>query len=432
MYSQLSQKSQMRVFNPTPHNTRKIVVATNIAETSITIDGIVYVVDSGFVKTPFYNPLVGMDALLVQPTSQAEAIQRAGRAGRVRAGKCFRLYTEETYKSLKETSTPEMQRSNLEWTVLQLKALGIEDIAHFDFPSPPPAESIIRALELLFAIGCINDECKLTQPLGQLLAEFPVSPRLGKALYTSLELGCTEDILTITSMLSVQNPFVKHGNSKEAKEKLEEAIASFAHSTGDHLTHLKVYNEWLEAGQKDAWCKENSLDIRALKRAKEVRAQLRGYMKRLKPSSLDISTCNGDSDLIRKCMVSGFFGNAARLSSNGLYKTVKDNRVVSLHPSSVLYRSTKALPNWIIFHDVTLTSQEFIRDVSAINPRWLFDLAPHFYEMKNEEALNTNEGPTLKKSKVEKAPAAPGSLSSHPSIGKGSGGRLEAILQRYR
>lgn len=386
LYSQLTHKAQMRVFLPTPLHSRKVVVSTNIAETSVTIDGIIYVIDSGFVKVPFYDAISGMESLIIQSTSQAEAIQRSGRAGRIKygkyflfqsytqlpshlsshtlfyIGKCFRLYTSSTFDTLSQNPIPEMQRSNLESTVLQLKALGIQDIVHFDFMSPPPAEALIRALELLYALGCIDDECKLTPQFGNILAEFPVNPRLGSMLIHSIESGCTEDILTIVSMLSVQNPFIKQGNSKEAKEKLEACIFEFNHNQSDHLTLLKVYNEWLEGGCKDTWCQEKSIDQRVLKRAREIRSQLRGYIKRLKNvKDFDISTCEGDSEtgffikrcflflflihfsffLVRKCLVSGFFANAARLASNGLYKTVKDGRIVSLHPSSVLYRDNK-------------------------------------------------------------------------------------------
>ena len=196
-----------------------------------------------------------MESLLIQPTSQAQAIQRSGRGGRMKYGKCFRLYTEATFKTLQMTSTPEMQRSNLEWTVLQLKGMGIDDIIHFDFMSPPPVEAIIRALEVLYALGALDDECKLTPLVGQILCEFPLPPRLGGMLLASMDMGCTEDILTVTSMLSVNNPFIKLGNTKEAKENLETSFSELSHKDGDHVTLLNIYNNWVEeGGGKDTWC----------------------------------------------------------------------------------------------------------------------------------------------------------------------------------
>ncbi|RUS22224.1 hypothetical protein BC937DRAFT_89952 [Endogone sp. FLAS-F59071] len=180
IYAGLPTPQQLLVFQPPPSQTRKVIVATNIAEASITIDGIVYVVDNGFVKLRAYNPRTGLEALTTVPVSRAAAQQRAGRAGRTRPGKAFRLYTEEAYQGLREANVPEMQRSNLATVVLQLKALGIENVARFEFLTAPPAELMTRALELLYSLGALDDYARLTMPLGMQLAEFPVDPMLGK------------------------------------------------------------------------------------------------------------------------------------------------------------------------------------------------------------------------------------------------------------
>lgn len=192
-YSALPINTQMKVFEPTRQGVRRIVVATTIAETSVTIDRIRYVIDPGFIRLPFYDPAQGFGALLTTLTSKASAKQRAGRAGRVSPGKCLRLMTEEDYHAqLPAQTIPEMQRSDLSWVVLLLKALGIDDILHFEFLSPPAAETMIRALELLYALGALDDSCRLTEPLGMTMAEFPVEPCLAKFLASAWDFGCVE------------------------------------------------------------------------------------------------------------------------------------------------------------------------------------------------------------------------------------------------
>jgi pre-mRNA-splicing factor ATP-dependent RNA helicase DHX16 len=197
IYSALPSELQAQIFEKTPDGARKIVLATNIAETSLTIDGIIYVIDTGFVKMTSYNPKTGMESLIVTPISKASANQRAGRAGRVAAGKCFRLYTAWSYQNeLDPNTVPEIQRTNLGNVVLMLKGLGINDLIHFDFLDPPPAETLIRALEQLYALGALNDEGDLTK-LGRKMAEFPLDPMLSKMVIQSEKFKCLDQILTI-------------------------------------------------------------------------------------------------------------------------------------------------------------------------------------------------------------------------------------------
>eukprot|EP01006_Ploeotia_vitrea_P039275 TRINITY_DN66328_c10_g1_i1.p1 TRINITY_DN66328_c10_g1~~TRINITY_DN66328_c10_g1_i1.p1 ORF type:complete len:540 (-),score=319.76 TRINITY_DN66328_c10_g1_i1:789-2384(-) len=194
LYSSLPPSQQQRIFEDAPEPLykggapgRKIVVSTNIAETSLTIDGIVYVVDPGFSKQKVYNPRVRVESLLVTPISKASAQQRAGRAGRTRPGKAFRLYTEDAFKNeLQEQTYPEILRSNLGSVVLHLKMLGIDDLVHFDFMDPPAPETLMRALELLNYLGALDDEGDLTKT-GRLMAMFPLDPQLSKAVIASSE-----------------------------------------------------------------------------------------------------------------------------------------------------------------------------------------------------------------------------------------------------
>ena len=178
IYSALPSEVQSRVFEPTPPGARKVVVATNVAETSLTIPGIYYVIDPGFSKQNAYDPRLGMDSLVVMPISQAQARQRAGRAGRTRPGKCFRLYTEKDFmKELEEQTYPEILRSNLANTVLELVKLGIKDLVRFDYVDAPAPETLMRALELLNYLKALDDEGELTD-LGGIMAEFPLDPQV--------------------------------------------------------------------------------------------------------------------------------------------------------------------------------------------------------------------------------------------------------------
>jgi ATP-dependent RNA helicase DHX8/PRP22 len=203
VYSALPSDMQQKIFEPAPPGTRKCVIATNIAEASLTIDGIYYVVDPGFAKLKVYNAKMGMDTLMVTPISQASARQRAGRAGRTGPGKCFRLYTEDAYKNeMLAVTVPEIQRTNLASTVLVLKAMGINDLINFNFMDPPPVQTLVSAMEMLYSLGALEDEGLLTK-LGRLMAEFPVEPQLAKMMLTAVDFGCSDEIITIVSMLSV-------------------------------------------------------------------------------------------------------------------------------------------------------------------------------------------------------------------------------------
>ncbi|CAG7729660.1 unnamed protein product, partial [Allacma fusca] len=185
MYGSLPPRDQLKVFHSTPRDSRKIVFATNIAETSITIPGIVYVIDCGFVKMRWFNPDTYTDSLVVVPISQASATQRAGRAGRVRPGKVYRLFPESEYNKLPKCSPPEIQRMDLSCAILKLKALGIDNIVHFNFPSPPPPKNLVSAVELLFALGALDGQGDLTKPIGEQMAELPMVPTFSKLILSS-------------------------------------------------------------------------------------------------------------------------------------------------------------------------------------------------------------------------------------------------------
>lgn len=377
IYSTLPSDLQAKIFEPTPPGARKVVLATNIAETSLTIDGIVYVIDPGFSKQKSYNPRTGMESLVVTPISKASAEQRAGRAGRVSPGKCFRLYTAWAYKhELEETTIPEIQRTNLGNTVLILKSLGINDLIHFDFMDPPPAEALIRALEQLYALGALNDRGELTK-LGRRMAEFPLDPMLSKMILASEKYHCSEEIISICSMLTVNNAIFYRPKDKAIHA--DNARVNFNRPQGDHLTLLNVYNQWKDTNYSIQWCFENFIQHRSMKRARDIRDQLLGLLERVE---IEPESNVNDHESIRKCVTSGFFYHTAKLQKGGNYKTVKHNQSVQIHPTSSLFQQ---LPRWLVYHELVYTTKEFMRQVIEIQPEWLVEIAPHYYQKKEIE-----------------------------------------------
>ncbi|KAG4305213.1 hypothetical protein PORY_001383 [Pneumocystis oryctolagi] len=381
LYGTLPPQQQQKVFEPAPSPKggkpgRKVIISTNIAETSLTIDGIVYVVDPGFSKQKVYNPRIRVESLLVSPISKASADQRAGRAGRTRPGKCFRLYTEQAYKKeLQEQTYPEILRSNLGNTVLELKKLGIDDLVHFDFMDPPAPETMMRALEELNYLACLNDNGDLTA-LGRMASEFPLDPSLAVMLIGSPEFYCSNEILSLTALLSVPNVFIRPSNAKKRADEMRQV---FAHPDGDHLTLLNVYHAYKGVNGDANWCYEHFLSHRSLQSADNIRAQLKRTMEK---NGIDLVSTPFDDkkyyDNIRRALVSGFFMQVAKKSvSDKNYLTVKDNQPVGLHPSTVLNHS----PEWVLYNEFVLTSKNYIRTVTSIKPEWLLEIAPIYYDI---------------------------------------------------
>lgn len=386
IYASLPSELQSKIFEPTPPGARKVVLATNIAETSLTIDGIVYVIDPGFVKENVYNARTGMESLVVTPCSRASANQRSGRAGRVGPGKCFRLYTKFAfYNELDEDTTPEIQRTNLNSVVLLLKSLGINDLIEFDFMDPPPAETLIRALEQLYAIGALNDRGELTK-IGRQMAEFPTDPMLAKSILAADKYGCVEEVLSIIAMLGEASALFYR--PKDKKIHADSARARFTvKEGGDHFSLLNIWNQWVDSDFSYVWSRENFLQQRSLTRARDVRDQLAKLCDRVE---VTISSVGANEMVpIQKSLTAGFFPNAARLQRGGdSYRTVKNGMTVYLHPSSTLFQIN---PKWILFYELVLTSREYMRSNMPLQPEWLTEVAPHYHKKKDLETLGTDK-----------------------------------------
>ncbi|XP_008551544.1 probable ATP-dependent RNA helicase DHX35 isoform X1 [Microplitis demolitor] len=379
MYGSLPNADQLKVFWKAQKNTRKIVIATNIAETSITIPNIVYIIDCGFAKLPWFDVDTHTNSLIVAPVSKASADQRAGRAGRVQSGKAYRLYTESAYDDFIESNPPEMQRSDLAPAILQLKALGIDNVLRFNFPSVPPSKSLVAGLELLYALDAIDRDGNLTKPLGFTMAEMPLEPVFAKCLYTSGEMGCSDEISTILSMLQVQNILIRP-SSGQGSIKARVAHRKFEVEEGDLITMLNIYKAY-EKYKSSSWCQKYFLNVKGLKRATEIRKKMRVMMTNL---NIPITSSNGDLKLILRCLTAGLFPNAAFLHYTGVYKTVRGDKDLYIHPNSCLY--TIQQPQWVLFCEILQTTKTYMRELTVINPEWLLELAPHFYE---RTALNS-------------------------------------------
>jgi ATP-dependent RNA helicase DHX8/PRP22 len=371
----LPSEIQTKVFDPTPQGYRKVVLATNVAETSVTIDNLYFVIDSGFCKQNIFDPNTGVEQLRIVPISQAQARQRAGRAGRIAPGRCFRLYTEDQFlHDMEPTTVPEIQRSNLFSVVLQLKkVLGIGDVLSFEWMDPPSTETIVSALQKLRYLEALDDQGVLTPLVGSRLADLPVDPSQGRTLLAAIDLGCVEPVLTIVSMLAVQKRgiFYRPWDNRDAADARKQR---FHQPEGDQVTLMAVYNEWIESGMSEQWCRDNFVKAQLLKEARYIREQLTSMLLS-NNSSLPNSNAQ-DVNAVRKAIVAGYFFNAAKRVSGDVYVTLSDRREVFLHPSSALRDNP---PKFVLFDELHLTTREYMREVMAIESKWLVEMAPAYY-----------------------------------------------------
>ncbi|RHN40849.1 putative RNA helicase [Medicago truncatula] len=388
IYAALPSEQQMRAFAPAPSGFHKVILATNIAETSITIPGIKYVIDPGLVKARSYDPGKGMESLIVVPTSKSQALQRSGRAGREGPGKCFRLYPENEFEKLEDSTMPEIKRCNLSNVILQLKALGVDDILGFDFIEKPSRTAIVKSLEQLFLLGALTDDCQLSDPVGRQMARLPLDPVYAKALILASQFNCLEEMLIAVAMLSAESIFYF---PRDKYEEARTAAKSFASPEGDHITLINVFRaatDLLEKrtieinkmkNEKDfrKWCKENFINSRSLRHARDIHRQIQGHVQQM---GLKLASCGEDMLQFRRCLVASFFLNAAVKQPDGTYRALASGQVVQIHPSSVLFRKK---PECIIFNELIQTNNKYVRDLTRVDNLWLTELAPQFYAMQN-------------------------------------------------
>ncbi|KAH9936070.1 P-loop containing nucleoside triphosphate hydrolase protein [Fomitopsis serialis] len=366
MYAALPPSQQARIFTLAPAGYRKCILATNIAETSITIPGIRYVIDTGKCKEKRYvarDSGTGFDTLLTRDITKSSAMQRAGRAGREGPGFCFRLYTEDAFDAMAESAEPEIRRCALTSSMLQLRCLG-QDIEELDFMDKPDQEAIGAALKTLYLLGALDNKRCLTK-LGRDMAVFPLEPNLARAVVASREFGCTLEVIDIVSVLSASSKLFF--DSTDEREAASEARRKFRHRSGDHMTVLNVVRAYqvVAAAEKKSgrreWCKRQFLNERCLAEAQDIRDQLREVCTRMQ---IDWKTsCGEDEQPVLKCLVRGLVQHAAYLQPDGSYKQLMGPSIVKIHPSSSL--CDKKVPV-IIYDELVYTTHIYGRGVSAV------------------------------------------------------------------
>ncbi|GLJ23329.1 hypothetical protein SUGI_0441370 [Cryptomeria japonica] len=384
LHGSLPPEMQVRVFMQVPPNCRRIIVATNIAETSLTVDGVVYVIDPGFVKQRQYNPGTGMYSLDVVQISRVQADQRAGRAGRTRPGKCYRLYPFSVYEhELLEATIPEIQRSSLASAVLHLKSLDLPDIdvLKFDFLDQPSRESLEDALKQLYLIDAIDDDGLITK-IGRQMAELPLEPSLARALIAANDLECLSQCLTVAAMLSCENVFTPT-SSKGASKKRERVDLNLPDGSGmgDHIQLLEIYEEWHQNHYDVEWCKNHGLQVRSMMFAKDVRQQLSSLMYKITKESLDVMTKESFREKrimirkLRKALCVGFANRLAqRMERHNGYRTLcYKAQLVQVHPTACPLEvdDDGLYPEYVLYNELLVTSRPYIRNLCSVEASWV-------------------------------------------------------------
>ena len=401
-YASLSAHLQQQVFAAAPPNCRKVIFSTNICETSLTVDGVVYVIDAGFVKQRIFNPLTGMDALVVVPISQVQAVQRAGRAGRTCEGKCIRLYSSTTFETEMPAQTqPEIKRSNLCSTVLLLKEFGVVDPLAFNFLDPPEPDAIIEALHELYWLGALDERGNLTS-LGKQMGQFPLDPPLSKLIISSIANGCWSEILTITAMvcvyfaitiiqLSCENLYERPATLQLGKE-VDARHKSFASEFGDHITLLRIYEGYMEARrysdhEAQNFCQGNYLQLRALEKVRAVRSELEEIVFKCYANSMEPNRPSKNSEIAvtqcRRVIAETYFYHCARKAEANRYRPVVNKNLSNSLANSIFIHPNSSLilfePKWVVYAELNVTSKPFMKTVCVIEYEWIKELLPKIY-----------------------------------------------------
>ena len=372
LFAALPQTAQQRVFQPAPPRTRKIILATNIAETSVTVSGVRFVVDCGKAKIKQFRSQIGLDSLFVKPISKSAAIQRKGRAGREAPGQCYRLYTEASYHEMQQNNTPEILRCDLSHAILTMKARGVDDIINFPFLDQPSRDALEKALLQLYQLGALTDSGTINET-GTQMAKLPLTVSLGRVLIAAAEpeFNCVPEVIDIISCLSVENIFLNLA-SEEKKEEAESARRELYRREGDHLTLLITVQAYAaENTDRKAWAERHFISHRAMQAVMDVRKQLRAQHQqaqiRRQETTPQQLTSERATTLV-KCFLKGFKMNTARLMPDGSYKTVVGNQTVAIHPSSGLYgKKVEA----IMYNEFVFTTKSYARGVSAVQMDWV-------------------------------------------------------------
>ena len=383
LFGRLSVEEQQRVF--APHAQRRIVLATNVAETSLTVPGIRYVVDPGLARVKRYSYRNKVEQLQVERVSQAAARQRAGRCGRVQAGICIRLMKEDEFNALPAYTEPELLRSSLAAVVLRMKSIGLGEVESFPFIDPPPARAIADGYALLAELGAVDEQRELTNT-GRQLARLPVDPRVGRMLYAAHQEGCLAELLVIAAGLSVQDP---RDRPMERAQAADAAQKPFDDERSDFLSWIKLWNAWGEVQAHETnrkaqrWCQDRFLSYNRMREWRDIHSQLRelagelGWKVPDKPS-VDLVKLYAP---IHRALLSGLLGNIGMKSEEGHYLGARGIRFW-VHPGSGVGRKAG---RWIMAAELVETSRLYARCVATIEQQWLEQVGAHLLKRSQSE-----------------------------------------------
>lgn len=383
LYARLTQNEQQRIF--APHQGRRIILSTNVAETSLTVPGIRYVIDSGLVRISRYSVQSKVQRLPIEPVSQASANQRAGRCGRVASGICIRLYSESDFLGRPEYTDPEIQRTNLSAVILQMLLLKLGDISQFPFVEAPDRRAINDGFKLLDELGAINRERGLTDT-GRAMARLPVDPRLGRMILEAAQRHSLYELLIIVSALSVQDPRETPADKRQAARERHQ---QFGNAESDFLSWVVLWDEVekqrqdLTQGQFRKFCKDNFLSWMRLREWRETHRQLSlscqslGYKAPARTENQEL-----DYESVHRAMLPGSLNQLGQKTQDAFYLGSR-GRKFSLFPSSALY---KKMPRWIVSAELIETSRLFATMAARIEPEWAVDAAPHLLRRDHFEA----------------------------------------------
>ncbi|KAF2611782.1 hypothetical protein F2Q70_00012603 [Brassica cretica] len=476
LHGSLPPEMQVRVFSPPPPNCRRFIVATNIAETSLTVDGVVYVIDSGYVKQRQYNPSNGMYSLDVTQISKVQANQRAGRAGRTRPGKCYRLYPLAVYRDdLLDATIPEIQRTSLAGSVLYLKSLDLPDIdiLKFDFLDAPSSESLEDALKQLYLIDAIDENGAITNigrtmsaesledalkqlylidaidengaitNIGRTMSELPLEPSLSRTLIEANESGCLSQALTVVAMLSAETTLLP-GRSKPNEKKRkrdEESKLPDGSGFGDHIQLLQIFECWDRNNYDIRWCKENDLQVRGMVFVRDVRRQLCQIMQKISKDRLEVgargrkSSSREEYRKLRKALCVGNANQVAErmLRHNGFRTLTFKPQLVQVHPASVLSTDQDGmLPNYVVYHELISTTRPFMRNVCSVEMSWV---APIKRKIEKLNVRKLSGGPDNSFKEPEEKKSTELSTNTNtaetPTVSENVESRIEAARERF-
>lgn len=373
LHASLKSEEIDRAFDEHGRTTRVCIAATNIAETSLTISGVAHVIDCGFMKFRAYDYRTGTDTLVRVPISKSSAKQRAGRAGRTRDGSVYRLYPKSQYDLLNEDTRPEIQRSPLMETVMILKAFAIDDVSKFPLISKMPKANLVAALELLYALQVIDEQGNLTTT-GQIMAKLNLDPRVSKFLVSLESAGCTQEACKIAAVLQVKDIFTRFGrNADELWSNVN--LVNLCAAEGDLISYLNILYQFQHNQKSQRWAEKRNLNSQALSNAIDIADKLE---RLLRGSGLDITTSAGRTEIVQRSVVSGLFPNAAILHPSGVYKTIKGDQTVHVHPTSV-FSMVVDKPKLVVFAELLCTTKLYMRHIMSVDQSMLLDVAPHYY-----------------------------------------------------